>query len=147
MNIDLLLGRTVRQILMEPGEERMRFVCADGDHLDFVTNADCCSETWFADIVGVEALLGAPILLAEHVELPDPNDDRTRQEFDSAYGFRLFTAKGCCDFVYRNSSNGYYGGDCDLLVNGAGERWGNKFTLRSSIPADGARLLRAFQHD
>lgn len=130
MKLDLLLGRVVRKILMEPGEGRMQFICEDGDRLDFVTDADCCSETWFADIVGVTALLGESITVAEEVDLPEPADNRTRQECDSAYGFRIFTAKGCCDFVYRNSSNGYYGGDCDITVNGLGEgRWGSKFTL------------------
>lgn len=131
MKLDLLLGRTVRQILMESGEERMQFVCEDGDRLDFVTDGDCCSETWFADIVGVDAILGQPITVAEAVDLPDPEDDRTRQECDSAYGFRLFTAKGCCDFVYRNSSNGYYGGSCDVYINGIveGTIWRKQFML------------------
>lgn len=130
MKLDLLLGRTVRQILMEPGEGRMRFLCEDGDRIDFVTGADCCSETWFADIVGVEALVGQTITLAEEVEVAEVDDNRTRQECDSFYGFRMFTAKGCCDFVYRNSSNGYYGGDCDLVVNDVGaSRWGTRFTL------------------
>lgn len=129
MKLDLLLGRTVTKILMEPGEARMRFLCEDGDFLDFVTDADCCSETWFADIVGVVALIGHQIVLAEEVQLEDAQDDRTRQEVDEVYGFRVFTAKGCCDVVYRNSSNGYYGGDCVILLNGAGERWGNSFLL------------------
>jgi hypothetical protein len=114
---------------MEPGEARMRFLFSDGEYIDFVTEGDCCSETWFADIVGVEALLDSLIVLAEEVDVPDIADDRGRQESDSFYGFRIFTTKGCCDFVYRNSSNGYYGGNCYLLLNGAGERWGSVFTL------------------
>lgn len=132
MKLDLLLGRVILKILMEPGEGRMRFLCEDGDRIDFVTSGDCCSETWFADIVGVEMLIGRPVTLAEEVpDHPgDASDGRTRQECDSFYGFRIFTAKGCCDFVYRNSSNGYYGGDCDLVVNDVGaSRYGTRFTL------------------
>lgn len=129
MNLDLLLGRVVLEIRMQPGEERMQFLCEDGDRVDFVTDADCCSETWFADIVGVQALIGSAITLAEWVDVPDAVDGRSRQESDSFYGFRIFTAKGCCDFVYRNSSNGYYGGSCALVVNGAGERWHSRFLL------------------
>lgn len=140
MKLDVLLGRTVRQILIEPGEERMRWLCEDGDTLDFIADGDCCSETWFADLIGVESLIGRPITLAEHVDLPEPADGRTRQEYDQAYGFRVCTAKGCCDVVYRNSSNGYYGGDCDLLVNGAGGSWGGRFTL-PGVDASGWREI------
>lgn len=121
MKIETLQGRTVTKILMEPGEGRMHLECADGDTIMFVTDGDCCSETWFADIVGVCALLNEPITLAEEVDIADSGDNRTRQEYDRFYGFKLYTAKGCCDFIYRNSSNGYYGGDCEIFVNGLGE--------------------------
>ncbi|MET3232206.1 UNVERIFIED_ORG: hypothetical protein ABIC54_004411 [Burkholderia sp. 1263] len=144
MKLDLLLGRVVRQIFMEAGEGRMRFVCEDGDNIEFVTDGDCCSETWFADIVGVTALIGHPITIAEEVEVPELLDGRCRQESDSFYGFRMFTQKGCCDAIYRNSSNGYYGGDCTLLVNGAGERWGSRFTLPGIDATDWKEITEDF---
>ena len=75
------------------------------------TEADCCSETWFADIIGFKALIGEKINGIRILDLPTPmDDDRGRQEVDQAYGFELTTNKGACTIVYRNSSNGYYGG-------------------------------------
>jgi hypothetical protein len=78
---------------------------------------DCCSETWFADITGVSALLGGIVQTADEVGMEGYNveDGRTRQEWDEAYGYKLTTDKGYADIVFRNSSNGYYGGSIDLL--------------------------------
>lgn len=78
---------------------------------------DCCSETWFADITGVSALLGGIVQTADEVSMDVYNveDGRTRQEYDEAYGVKLTTDKGYADIVFRNSSNGYYGGSIGLL--------------------------------
>jgi hypothetical protein len=78
---------------------------------------DCCSETWFADITGVSALLGGTVQTADEVSMEGYNveDGRTRQEYDEAYGVKLTTDKGYADIVFRNSSNGYYGGSIELL--------------------------------
>lgn len=76
---------------------------------------DCCSHSWFADIVGVEALLGQLVREVEEVQMEsrgyDVNDGRALQEVDQAYGYKLKTAKGFVDLIFRNSSNGYYGGE------------------------------------
>ena len=37
------------------------------------------------------------------------------QECDEAYGYKLTTDKGYADIVFRNSSNGNYGGSIELL--------------------------------
>jgi hypothetical protein len=87
----------------------------------YETEADCCSETWWADVTGFDALVGGTVLSAEEIALPEPEDDRGRQEYDQAYGLKVTTNKGVCDMVYRNSSNGYYGGSAyraDDLPNG-----------------------------
>ena len=41
------------------------------------------------------------------------DDGRRRQEVDEAYGYTLTTSKGYCDIIFRNPSNGYYGGGID----------------------------------
>lgn len=48
----------------------------------------------------------------EEVDMDGYNvdDGRTRQECDEAYGYKIFTDKGQADIIFRNSSNGYYGG-------------------------------------
>lgn len=87
----------------------------DGGQVAYAAHADCCSESWFADINGIDALIGATVLKAETVSMDGYNveDGRTRQEYDEAYGWKLTTDRGYVDIVMRNSSNGYYGGWVD----------------------------------
>jgi len=84
------------------------------------TDGDCCSESWFADIISPQLLIGAPVTSAEEIPLPKQlknsqydNQSRTRQEEDRIYCIQIETTKGVCDIIFRNSSNGYYGGWAD----------------------------------
>lgn len=106
-----LVGHTIRAIHMQKGESRIIFE-TNGGRLAFETDGDCCSETWFADIVGVGALIGGEVRTVDSIGLPTPEDERTRQEIDEAYGIKITTDQGVADIIYRNSSNGYYGGSC-----------------------------------
>ena len=83
----------------------------------YETEADCCSVTWFADIIGVCNLLGATVTTVEDVDIDNVDDSRSRQETDKFYGLKITTDKGYADIIYRNSSNGYYGGSCCWLKN------------------------------
>ena len=109
-----LIGKTVSGLRVNEDQSVLVFDHPDGTSTSYVTDGDCCSETWFADITGVAALLGGKVLEVEAVDLPTVDDGRTRQEEDSFYGMKLRTDKGYADIVYRNSSNGYYGGDISL---------------------------------
>lgn len=55
-------------------------------------------------------------------------DGNSRQEFDSFYGYQLTTNKGHCTISYRNSSNGYYGGNLYLEEDNAPKlgEWSSK---------------------
>jgi hypothetical protein len=119
-----LVGKTVTGIDVSDSEGALRFRCADGTVVVWETEGDCCSESWWADITGLAALRGQVVTAAREIEMPDYNveDGRTRQEYDSAYGVRADTVRGTAQFVFRNSSNGYYGG-----VAGLGEDVGYKW--------------------
>ena len=117
-NMNKLIGKTVAGLRVNEDQSILAFDHPDGTSTSYVTIAECCSETWFADITGVAALLGGKVLNAEAVDLPTVDDQRTRQEEDQFYGVKLRTDKGWADIVYRNSSNGYYGGEIGLY-NGA----------------------------
>lgn len=116
-----LVGKRIHRILIEDGEQRIRFE-TDGGPVTYITEGDCCSETWFADILNPQALLGAQVRSVEILEtvyLPD--DERSRQDMDRAYGIKLTTDKGTVTLVYRNSSNGYYGGT--IYLEGTQPSW------------------------
>lgn len=106
-----LLGRTIHGMGVSPGEQELVFMTDQGD-LTYSTDGDCCSTTWFADITGVDALLGGTVVAIEDIDMESVDDGRTRQEVDQFYGINLRTDKGHAQIVYRNISNGYYGGSC-----------------------------------
>lgn len=108
-----LIGKTVTGLRVNEDQSILTFDHPDGSSTSYETNADCCSETWFADITGVSVLLGSQVTEAEYLALPVIDDGRNRQEYDKFYGVKLKTTKGFVDIVYRNSSNGYYGGSID----------------------------------
>lgn len=105
-----LLGRTVRALeVSEDGERALRFRCEDGDVV-WGTDGDCCSESWWADGFQLGALRGGTVVEVVSLDMPDPDDGRTRQEYDSVYGYEITTDQGVATLAFRNSSNGYYGG-------------------------------------
>ena len=114
-----LIGQTIKSIEVNDDESILAFRLSDGEVIAYITEGDCCSETWFADIVGVSALIGGTVKSVDTVDLDtyNVNDGRTRQEKDEAYGVKLTTDRGYASIVYRNSSNGYYGGDVSLYTN------------------------------
>lgn len=113
-----LIGKIVSQLWINDEESVLLFMHPDGGWTAYETEGDCCSETWFADINGVSVLIGATVVSAVDVEMDNVDDGRTRQEEDEFYGVKLTTDKGFVDIVYRNSSNGYYGGNIKLSKGG-----------------------------
>lgn len=112
-----LVGKTIREILVSDDDSTLVLATDQGDVI-LVAEGDCCSECWFADLLGVPALLGHPILKVEGIDLPDynTNDGRGRQDVDSVYSYKFTTARGHADLIFRNSSNGYYGGGLTLGI-------------------------------
>lgn len=124
-NFSDLVGRRIDAVLMSPDQKSMAFVCGNVV-LVATCDGDCCSTTWFADIVGADALWGREVIDAVEIPMPewvDVNDGRTRQEEDKAYGVAIRTDRGTCEVIYRNSSNGYYGGWARVEVGAMPDGW------------------------
>ena len=111
-----LIGKKINSLRINNDQSVLVF---DTDHgaVAYAVCGDCCSESWFADIIGVNELLGGTVQTVDEVSMEGYNveDGRTRQECDEAYGYKLTTNKGYIDIVFRNSSNGYYGGEIGLM--------------------------------
>lgn len=116
--MDALIDKEISRVFVSDDQHSIYFD-TDSGVVGYSTEGDCCSESWFADITGVDAILGAVVLRAETLAMDDPSDERSRQEYDQAYGYQLTTARGRCVIVFRNSSNGYYGGWMEGPVEGA----------------------------
>ena len=111
-----LIGKKITGLRINEDQSVLVFDTDQGA-VGYETDGDCCSETWFADITGVVSMLGGTVQTVEEVSMEGYNveDGRTRQDSDEAYGYKLTTDKGYADIVFRNSSNGYYGGSIGPL--------------------------------
>src|SRR3972149_4416951 len=107
-----LIGQQVIGLSASGNKEFLAFDTVEGEMVAYQAEADCCSESWFADITGIGNLIGYIVRTVDEIELPGYNveDGRGRQEEDEVYGFRIRSDGGTTDIVFRNSSNGYYGG-------------------------------------
>ena len=110
-----LIGKKIKSISISDDQSVLSFDTDQG-RVAYEAWGDCCSESWFADINGVNALIDCTVLEVNEVSMDGYNvdDGRCRQESDEAYGYKIKTDKGYADIVYRNSSNGYYGGDMSI---------------------------------
>jgi hypothetical protein len=107
--LENLIGKTVTGIFVSPCRTYLFFDTSDGA-VGYEVDGDCCSKSWFADLLGVDALLGGMVARFEPIALPQDGQERTRQEVDAVYGYTIVTDNGYATLAFRCSSNGYYGG-------------------------------------
>lgn len=129
-----LVGQIIDQVLINEDQSILAFKTDDGRIIAYNTYGGCCSETWFADIIGLDSLLGyrprssdnlvnaynkelRRIISVEESDMTWYNveDGRSRQQYDSPYGYKITTHMGRISIAFRNSSNGHYGGDIRLF--------------------------------
>jgi len=115
-----LVGRRVDGLKVCGHQEYMCFE-TDAGPIFYRVEGDCCSESWFADLVGAMYLIGGTVQSVTALDLPEKyeggpkwantEDGRCRQDYDCVYGYKFTTNKGDAVIAFRNSSNGYYGGE------------------------------------
>ena len=111
-----LIGKKINKIFIDSIEQHyMKFETNSGD-VCFAGDGDCCSETYFSDVQNINNLIGQIVKSEEEIELQEGDYPKkeSRQDEDSVYGIKLITDSGESIIVYRNSSNGYYGGYCNF---------------------------------
>lgn len=106
-----LVGKRVSRAFINNYDQSSLLLEIDpGYFMVFTVEGDCCSESWFYHVLGVDNLIGQKITAVEEIEMSDPNDGISRQESDALYGIKITTERGYVDIEFRCSSNGYYGG-------------------------------------
>lgn len=110
MKKNILVGKTLLEIKIADDKEAILFVTNDGEVIARC-DADCCSHTWVENIE--LPALGFPcnVLAVDDLDLPGSDDNHAEYECLQVYGCKITTDKGEIIIDYRNSSNGYYGGN------------------------------------
>jgi hypothetical protein len=110
----LLVGRVIVSTRLSPDGSTITLF-TDDEQLIGTCCVECCSETWIEEVINLDALIDSPILDVQELDLPGHLRVPTRtghfEDVMQYYGLQITTAKGACVIAYRNSSNGYYGGN------------------------------------
>ena len=108
-----LVGRIVRRV--DIADRTKLLFDTDAGFFVYEVEGDCCSSSWYSDLLNVEVLLGERMLSVAADGLPDgyamPEDDEESGSYFQVYGYTLKTQYGACNIIFRNESNGYYGGN------------------------------------
>lgn len=108
---NLLIGKKIVDVKIATDKQALLFLSDNGDELIARTDGDCCSYSWI-ETVEMPAL-GIPFKVIGIEDLDLPGSDGNHHDYDclSVYGAKITTDKGEMVIDYRNSSNGYYGGN------------------------------------
>lgn len=119
-----LIGKTIEKVELG-NDTTLVFTTSGGEKIAYYAEGDCCSSSWFSNITGIKNLLGQTVNeVVEREEFSEEEQKKAEEEYKknndyepdvlALYGFMLKTDKGTCDVEFRNESNGYYGGYCEL---------------------------------
>ena len=119
-----LLDQKITNIYLSKGARSIIFKNDEGIYTKYLAEGDCFSDSWINDLVNPECLFGSTILKVEHINIDDVMDRKasvqpseeelSEHECLQVYAIKFTTSKGYFDLVFRNSSNGYYGGWMEL---------------------------------
>lgn len=112
-NNNPLIGKIVRAVFLSAEGGALRFDFDNNDSIVVRADGDCCSYSWIEEVQGIDQLIGSPVVAVEDIDMPDRPGNRYGHDEDvmAYYGCKITTQKGYALIDYRNSSNGYYGGN------------------------------------
>jgi hypothetical protein len=120
-----LIGKEIKQVFVDAERQHwIRFVTNDGT-FDYRVEGDCCSESWIWGVSGLwyfncdgARTYTQKVTEIREVELPPwiqkqiAKDGLCRQDEDAVYSYCICAEYGgSIELEFRNSSNGYYGGE------------------------------------
>ena len=110
MKTNPLVGKTLVGVDVADDKRAMRFRLSDGSGVVVKADGDCCSDTWI-ESVEMPTEIPATVLSVENIDLPGSCVSHPEYDCLQVYGLKVVTDKGTMIVDYRNSSNGYYGGN------------------------------------
>jgi hypothetical protein len=123
-----LVGRTVTAVRID--EDDLIFETTEGP-VGFRVEGDCCSTSFFYDLIGLDKLRGNKVVAVNSIEDENRLTEPTTEEYEQAeclavYGYEFVSEHPEFGEVttvvsFRNDSNGYYGGWMEQLEDGTAE--------------------------
>lgn len=88
----------------------------DSGPIAYVSSGDCCSTSFFSEIFGADKIIGKKVTDVKKIELEEgeaPKGIASEDANEQVYGIRIYAGEDACTIIFRNHSNGYYGGYID----------------------------------
>ena len=104
-----LIGKTILGMKIADDKKAILFI-TDAGELIARADGDCCSDTWVENIELPVKGFPAKIVSIDNLDMPDLGQ-QDNCDVMAYYGAKIVTDKGDIVIDYRNSSNGYYGGN------------------------------------
>lgn len=106
-----LIGKTIMAVLLAEDGGSIKFDLSDGSSVIARADGDCCSHSWIEAVEMPARGLPALVTSAGDLDLNKPDETNDEHECLAFYGYKIVTDRGEIVIDYRNSSNGYYGGN------------------------------------
>jgi hypothetical protein len=109
-----LIGFVVKELYITTDKTAILLVGSDRENIEVRTVGDCCSDTWIEHC----SVPRVPFKIVSMREIEIDTDlPGTRQDVDRVYATEFHTENHeDLSIEYRNSSNGYYGGDLEVGI-------------------------------
>ena len=106
---NILVGRSILSMKIAEDKKAILF---ETDQGQVIAKADgnCCSDTWIEHIELPVMGFPSKVLSVDDLDMPQV-EESGEYEVIQVYGCKISTDKGDVVIEYRNSSNGYYGGN------------------------------------
>lgn len=109
--ISELVGANIDSIWVNSDQSQLVLVENAVAHV-LTAEGDCCSHSWFEEVIGIPNITRQGSVIMDVFEIPLKTPAGLDADEEVFYGIAIRTNQGNATIVYRNSSNGYYGGTC-----------------------------------
>lgn len=109
MKQNYFIGKTITGIKIARDKKALLFITRENGRGIVRTDGDCCSSSW-VESVSLPAL-GFPAVVTAVDDLELPGTVENEKGLMRVYGVKMTTDRGEIIIDFRNSSNGYYGGN------------------------------------
>jgi hypothetical protein len=107
---NVLVGKVVTAIYLADDKEAIKFDIKGAEPVVVRVDADCCSHTWVENIELPALGFPAAVVSVDNLDM-NKEPVETDGDYVQFYGCKIVTDRGELIIDYRNSSNGYYGGN------------------------------------
>lgn len=118
MQLEEFVGQTIQEAWIRKNQKDVMYWKVDDAWFRLTAESDCCSNSWFAHCDGSDALVGGMLHKYENFSAGNFYDETDENgEFHEALQIDMMkfeASKGYCTIEFRNSSNGYYSGWCEV---------------------------------